>query len=109
MDGNKGFYMHLENPIKKDEYKVQNFINLPSKKYSIKDAINKGYVSAYKVYYSNIKTDDINEECYYYVPKDDKTNFSESCWKFKVNGVKNRFSNQYDNLLERINEVSYYK
>lgn len=109
LNGNKGFYMHLENPIKKDEYKVQNFINLPSKKYSIKDAISKGYVSAYKVYYSNIKTDDINEECYYYVPKDDKTNFEDSCWNFKVNGVKNRFSNQYDNLLERINEVSYYK
>ena len=108
-DGNKGFYMHLENPIKKDEYKFENFINLPSKKYSIEDAISKGYVSVYKVYYSNIKTDDINEESYYYVPLDTETNFEEPYWNFKVDGVKDRFSSQYNNLIERINENSYYK
>lgn len=108
-DWNKGFYIHLENPIKKDEYKAESFINLPSKRYNIEDAINEGYITAYKVYYSNIKTDDIKEECYYYVPKDDKTTLKDSCWIFKVNGVKERFSDQYNNIIERISEESYHK
>lgn len=108
-DGNKGLYIHLENPIKKDEYKTEDFINLPSKRYNIQDAISKGYVTAYKVYYSNTRTDDIKEESYYYVPKDDETIFEDSYWIFKVKGIKERFSSQYNKILERINEDSYYK
>lgn len=108
-DGGKGFYIHLENPIKKDDYKTESFINLPSERYNIEDAISKGYITAYKVYYSDIKTDDIKEECYYYVPKDDKTTLKDSCWIFKVDGVKERFSDQYNNIIERISEESYHK
>lgn len=108
-DGEKGYYKHLEKPIKREDYNLSSFIYLPAESYDIQEAIEKGYITAYKVIYSDEKTRESQIEHTYYVAKDSKTVKNGSYWRFYTDGIKLRFNDQYNNLKNRMTEEAYQK
>ena len=108
-DGHKTYYKLLRSPIPTDQYEFFSFRTLPSQTISIPDAIDSGYISAYKVSYSLEKKNSNYYEYVYYVPNGTNIELEKNMCKFKVNGIKTRFCDQYNDLLRRMNDESYHK
>ena len=108
-DGHKTYYKLLRSPIPTDQYEFFSFRTLPSQTISIPDAIDSGYISAYKVSYSLEKKNSNYYEYVYYVPNGTNIELEKNMCKFKVNGIKTRFCDQYNDLMRRMNDESYHK
>lgn len=108
-DGHKTYYKLLRSPIPTDQYEFFSFRTLPSQTISIPDAIDSGYISAYKVSYSLEKKNSNYYEYVYYVPNGTNIELEKNMCKFKVNGIKTRFCDQYNDLMQRMNDESYHK
>lgn len=108
-EGNECYYRHLKNPINKEDYEYFSFRTLPADRYSIKEAIDKGYISVYEVLYTKEKTNDNQEEYIYYESNDPRVIAHDNNCEFIVDGLKTRFEQQYDNLLKRIDDKDYHK
>ena len=105
--GGKVYYKHLDVPINVKDYEIFSFRKLPSKDYSIKEAIQKGYVNAYKVSLNKERTSASDKEFIYYESNNPDDIVSENFVKFTVDGIKERFSNQYDELVIRMTDINY--
>lgn len=103
------YYIHFDSLIKIENYNKYTKEYIPSKVYTIKEAIENGFVSVCKVIYSDEKTNDNQIEHTYYVSNDDSVVLTENECKIPINGIKTRFNDQYENLMSRINEESYHK
>lgn len=103
------YYIHFDSLIKIENYNKYTKEYIPSKVYTIQEAIENGFVSVCKVIYSDEKTNDNQIEHTYYVSNDDSAVLTENECKIPINGIKTRFNDQYENLMSRINEESYHK
>ncbi len=108
-DGHKTYYKLLLNPIPTDQYEFFSFRTLPSQIISISDAINKGYISVYKVSYSLEKKNSNSCEYVYYMPNSKDIELGESTCRFKTYGIKSRFQEQYNDLIQRMCTENYHK
>lgn len=108
-NGDKSCYKHFKNPIKYEDYSFLNIKSLTEETYTIREAIDKGYISAYKVIRSDAKINDDYEAFKQYLPMDENTIIGENGCTYMLDGLKVRFKEQYDNIMSRINNESYHK
>lgn len=108
-DGYKTYYKLLLSPIPTSQYEFFSFRTLPSQTISISDAINKGYIDAYKVSYSLENKGSNSYEYVYFVPNSKEVKLEEIVCTFKVCGVKSRFKEQYNSLMQKMIDKDYHK
>ena len=108
-DGYKTYYKLLLSPIPTSQYEFFSFRTLPSQTISISDAINKGYIDAYKVSYSLENKGSNSYEYVYFVPNSKEVKLEENVCTFKVCGVKSRFKEQYNSLMQKMIDKDYHK
>ena len=106
--GEKAYYKHLKTPIKEEDYELFSFRKLPSDNYDIKDAIKRGYISAYKVSYFDEKVDG-SREYIYYESNNPNISITDNSIEFNVKGIKSRFGDQCSKIARRMNATDYHK